>query len=110
MLLLIAWGVPLLLLLRDVVVSGTRFAMAQSLVLSLLWVVFILFLWQRQSWARIAIVLMIALVVLNLSFSILRFGGAIFGWRWIIIIAEQLLRICAAFLLFRPESNGWFKK
>lgn len=84
--------------------------MAQSIAVSLLWIVFILFLWQRQSWARIAIVVLIAFVVLNLSFSILRYGGAIYGWRWTILIAEEIMRVCAAYLLFRPESNAWFKK
>ncbi len=109
-LLLIAWGVPLLLLLRDIAVSGARIGMAQSFAISLLWIVFILFLWQRQNWARFAIVALIAILVMNISFSILRFGGAVYSWRWAIIIAEEILRVYAAYLLFRPESNVWFKR
>jgi hypothetical protein len=110
-LLLISWIIPLLLLIRDSITYGGHIGiMAQTAVFSLLWIVFILFLWQRQGWARIAIVALVVFAVGNIALSTLRIGSALLGWRWALALGEDFLRICAVYFLFRPESNAWFKK
>jgi hypothetical protein len=76
-----------------------------------LWIVLVLFLWQRQGWARIVILLLLAWNVVNLLLSILRIaasGTAV--WGFAIALAAAALRVYAAYLMFRPESNAWFKK
>jgi hypothetical protein len=110
-LLLISWAMPLLLLARAATIYGFRFGiMAQSLAVAVVGIALIAFLWQRQNWARIAVLVLILWVVGNLAMNMLRLVGAHITWGWAPSIATGILRICAAYLLFRPESNAWFKK
>jgi hypothetical protein len=110
-LLLISWAIPLFLLARAVMTYGFRFGiMAQSLAVAVVGIALIAFLWQRQNWARIAMLVLILWVVGNLAANMLRLAGAHMTWGWAPSIATGILRICAAYLLLRPESNAWFKK
>jgi len=69
------------------------------------WVVLTILVWQRQSWARIAIALLIAWSVANLLISILRVGtsvGLLFSLGLTVVIVG--LRVCAVYLLFKKDS------
>jgi hypothetical protein len=82
--------------------------LARSIGLWVLWVVLTILVWQRQAWARIAILLLLAWSLGNLVLTSLRFSVAVFALAIPFLI--DALRIGAAFLLFKPESNAWFKK
>jgi hypothetical protein len=82
--------------------------LARSIGLWILWVVLTILVWQRQSWARIAILLLLAWSLVNLMLTGLRFSAAIFALLVPLLI--DALRIGAAILLFKQESNTWFKK
>jgi hypothetical protein len=64
-------------------------------------------LWQRQGWARFAILLLIVWGLGTLIFTMIRVGVL---WTFAIPLAIAALRLCAVYLFFRPESNAWFKK
>ena len=81
--------------------------LARSIGLSVLWVALTILVWQRQSWARIAILLLLAWSLVNLMLTGLRIRAAIFVL--VVPLLIDALRIGAAFLLFKPESNAWFK-
>jgi hypothetical protein len=67
--------------------------------------------WKRQTWARIALAVLLIWVVGNLSFTLIRFGGALsFAWSLGFTLLCEVLRAIAIFLLFRADSNAWFKK
>lgn len=71
----------------------------------------VIFLWKRQNWARILVVVLIVWSVGNLALSLLRLGGlGILNWSFTVPLAIDALRLCAIYLLFRPESNAWFKQ
>ncbi len=109
-LLLIAWAIPLLMIARVLILVGTNIGvMAQSLAGAALWLLLIALLWKRQGWARFGVLLLLLYGLSGLAFSMLRFSGAI-GRAWIPALATDILRICAAFLLFRPESNAWYSR
>jgi len=109
-LLLISWGASMLTFAALLVKYGPNFRMLQTAVSALLWVLFILFLWQRQNWARIATLALIAWVVGHLVLTVLRLGAAnLFGWSWAAAVVEDIMRLCAACLLLLPESNAWFR-
>jgi len=82
--------------------------LARSGGLWILWVVLTILVWQRQSWARIAILVLLAWSLVNLMLTGLRLSAAIFALLVPLLI--DALRIGAAFLLFKQESNAWFKK
>jgi hypothetical protein len=81
-----------------------------SQLITVVWIVVITQMLQGKNWARIAVVLGIAwsaFVVLT-SLRILRCGAPQFGalgLSWI----SFALRLYAGYLLFRPESNSWFR-
>jgi len=81
---------------------------ARTIGLWILWVVLTILVWQRQSWARFAILLLLAWSLVNLMLTGLRFTVAIFAL--IVPLLIDVLRIGAAVLLFKPDSNAWFKK
>jgi hypothetical protein len=67
--------------------------------------------WKRQAWARIVLAVLLVWVVGNLSVTLIRFGGALsFAWSLGFTVLCEVLRAVAIFLLFRPDSNAWFKK
>jgi hypothetical protein len=82
--------------------------LARTIGLWLLWVGLTILVWQRQGWARIAILLLLAWSLANLMLTTLRFSVAVFALAMPFLM--DALRIGAAFLLFKPESNAWFKK
>jgi hypothetical protein len=84
---------------------------ARSIAPLVLWIVFVIFLWQRQSWARIAILLLLAWSIGNLALVFLRIpASSAVIWSFAVPIAVNVLRVCAAYLMFTPASNAWFKK
>jgi hypothetical protein len=74
------------------------------------WIVLTILIWQRQAWARIAILVLIVWAVGNLLITSLRIGESgtlAFSLAFPLLI--DALRIAAAYLLFKPESSTWFK-
>ena len=73
--------------------------------------VFVIGIWQRQAWARIATVLLLVWGIANLLISIPRIGGSVaFAPSLFVPILVDVLRVCAVYLLFKPESNAWYRK
>jgi hypothetical protein len=115
-LLLISCVISLLSLAATLLTSGMVSRMpAQFLVrpiaFAILWIVLTILVWQRQAWARIAILLILAWSIANLLFSMLRIGGAltlVFSLAFALLV--DALRAGAAYLLFKPDSNTWYKK
>ena len=74
----------------------------------ILWLVFAIFVLQRQNWARIGIVILLvwsATLVVNTVLILSR--GRVYGslaLPWI----GFFLRLAACYLLFTPASNAWF--
>jgi hypothetical protein len=75
-----------------------------------LWIVLTILVWQRQGWARIVILLFIAWSVGNLLISMLRIGASGILFTLVFALLVDALRGYAAYLLFKPESNAWFKQ
>jgi len=93
-------------------VARSRFPVGSfvpSALILALWVFLILQMQQGKNWARFGVVLGIAwsaFVVLT-TLRFLRYGaqfGAM-GFSWV----SFGMRLWAGYLLFRPESNAWFK-
>jgi hypothetical protein len=73
--------------------------------------VFVIGIWQRQAWARIATVLLLVWGIANLLISILRIGGSVaFASSLFVPLLVNGLRVWAVYLLFKPESNTWLRK
>jgi hypothetical protein len=115
-LLLISCVISLLSLAGTLLTSGMVFRMpAQFLVrpiaFGILWIVLTILVWQRQGWARIAILLILAWSIANLLISMLRIGGALtLAFSLAFALLVDALRAGAAYLLFKPDSNTWYKK
>jgi hypothetical protein len=115
-LLFIAWGVSLLslasIVLRPAIV--TRMApgvLARIVGLSVLWLALPILIWQRQNWARVVVPLLLAWSIGTLMISILRIGGSVFlVVTFVIPVLVNALRVAAAVLLFKADSNDWFKR
>jgi hypothetical protein len=92
-------------------IMGTLFwRLIPTVGLWVVWIVLVLLLWQRQSWVRIAILLLIAWNIGNLLITILRVGGSFTAsWSFGAAIAMDGMRLYAAYLTFRPESTAWFR-
>jgi hypothetical protein len=75
-------------------------------------IVLLVCLWQRQAWARIALVLVLVLVwgIGNLLMSMLRIGASFAFLSLAVPILVDGLRVGAVYLLFRPNSNAWYGK
>jgi hypothetical protein len=111
MLLLIAWVIGLFSFAAILFRIGMRFSFIQSAFFSILWIALIIALWQRQSWARIAVVVLIAWNVANLTMTFIRIAGMNASmWGLSIVVGESIMRVAAAILLFGPPSNAWFRK
>lgn len=82
--------------------------LVRSIGFLVLWIVLTTLVWQRQTWARIAIVLLVAWSLGNLMLTGLHVSLAVFALAVPLLI--DTMRIVAALLLFRPQSNAWFKK
>jgi RNA polymerase subunit RPABC4/transcription elongation factor Spt4 len=70
----------------------------------MVWTVFLIFFWQRQNWTRFAIMLLVLWNVGNLA---LNFRAS---FSLIVPILIAAIRVGAAYLMFKPESDAWFKK
>jgi hypothetical protein len=86
------------------------FLLMRTIGLTTLMILLMIALWQRQSWARIVIALLIAWGVGGLILSIIRFPAFGARWTFAISIAIDAVRLFAVYLMFKPESNAWFKK
>jgi hypothetical protein len=86
--------------------AASAIFLTRSIGLTILMILLVIALWQRQGWARIAIVLLIVWGIGNLAVSMIRVAAP---WPFAIPIAIDALRLCAVYLFFRPESNAWFK-
>ncbi len=83
----------------------------QSAVTSLLWVTCLIFLWQRQDWARYLAILLIVLNAGYLAVTMIRVSSANAPmWTFAAPVIEDIVRVVAAVMLFQPQSNSWFKK
>jgi hypothetical protein len=71
-------------------------------------IVLLVCIWQRQAWARIALVLVWGIG--NLLMSILRIGASFAFVSLAVPILVDGLRVGAVYLLFRPNSNAWYGK
>jgi hypothetical protein len=77
----------------------------------ILWIVLMICVWQRQAWARIAIALLLFWGITNLMTTGLRMGGSMASAASLAFpLLIAIMRACAVYLLFRPDSNAWFKK
>jgi hypothetical protein len=78
--------------------------------LTILLILFIVGLWQRQGWARYMVLLFLVWGIGTLGYNVIRTGGNLAMFAFAIPIAVALLRVFAIYLLFRPESNAWFNR
>jgi hypothetical protein len=106
--------IPLLLTPLSIVMIMSRsragiglpgFYLIQTAVLAILWIACIAFIWQRQNWARIGVLLITLWSAANIMYSLMRIGasGAV-----ILPLVAIALRLGALYLLFKPESRAWF--
>ena len=85
--------------------------LTRSIGLTILMILLVIGLWQRQGWARFAILVLIVWGIGNLAFTMIRVAASnVAVWTFAIPLAIAALRLCALYLMFRPESNAWFKK
>jgi hypothetical protein len=85
------------------------FSFVPSILILVIWIFLILQMLEGKNWARIGVVLGIAwaaLVALT-TLRVLRYGMRIdtLGFAWV----SLAMRICAGYLLFRPDSSAWFR-
>jgi Na+/proline symporter len=116
LLLLIAWGIGLLSLSGLFVQPGLiarlpAYFFARTIALAILWIVLTILIWNRQGWARIGIVLVLVWSIGTLLFNLLRMpGGVAMAVSLAVPVVVDVLRICAVYLLTKPESNKWYSK
>jgi zinc-ribbon domain len=83
--------------------------LTRSVGLTILMILLVIGLWQRQGWVRIAILALIVWGLGTLIFSMIRVAASgVAPWTFAIPIAIDALRLCAVYMFFRPESNAWF--
>jgi hypothetical protein len=116
LLLLIALGMSMLsvagYMLRPGVFSRLPASyFARSIGFQVLEIVLLVCIWQRQAWARIGLALALVWAIGNLLITILRVGGSVaFASTFLVSILVAGLRVWALYLLFKPESNRWYRK
>jgi hypothetical protein len=76
----------------------------------IVWIVLLILFWQRQGWTRIGIALLILWNVGNLAFTLLRISALRLSAAYTAIVLIGALRLVAGYMMFKPESNAWFKK
>jgi hypothetical protein len=110
--------IPLLLTPLSIVAIAARnragiglpgFYLIQTAVFAILWIVCIAFIWQRQNWARIGVLLLTLWSAANIMDNLTRIGpsGAALA-ALIFPLVAIALRLGALYLLFKPESRAWF--
>jgi hypothetical protein len=115
LLLLIALGISMLSVAGYVLRPGVYSRLPASYIARTigflgLEIVLLVCIWQRQAWARIGLALALVWAIGNLSITILRIGGSVaFASTFLVSILVAGLRVWALYLLFRPESNGWYR-
>jgi len=80
----------------------------QTGILQTVWIVLLILFLQRQAWTRIGIALLIVWNIGNLAFTILRFSTRLSA-AFAVIFLIAALRLAAGYMMFKPESNAWFK-
>lgn len=91
--------------------AGTSQYLVRSIGFDVLWILFVVGLWQRQNWARFAVLVLVAWGLGNLALSMIRLSSSTFAvFAFAIPIVVAGLHLLAAYLIFRPDSNAWFKK
>lgn len=109
--LLLTWVFGLVSLATVIMRLGARISLTQSVLFSLLWILIIIMIWQRQNWARIAALVLLLVNIATLAFTLVRIAGSNVAWLGFAFpVGIDLLRIFAVYLLFRPQSTAWFKK
>jgi hypothetical protein len=83
---------------------------ARTIGFLVLGIVLLVCIWQRQAWARIALILVLVWGIGNLLVSMLRIGSSYPFMNLFVPILVDGLRVAAVYLLFRPASNAWFRK
>jgi len=80
-----------------------------GLVLTILWIVFLIMAYQGKSWARVgmAVLMVFSLTLVFSTFMFLQRGFPMTGLAlpWIAF----LLRVAGVYLLFTPQSSAWYR-
>jgi hypothetical protein len=114
-LLLIAWGIGLLSLSGLFVQPGLiarlpEYFFVRTFALAILWLVLTILIWNRQGWTRIGIVLVLVWSIGTLLLNLLRIHGSMtLAISFAVPVVVDGLRICAVYLLSKPESNQWYR-
>ncbi len=117
LLLLIAWGIGLLSLSGLFVQPGLiarlpAYFFARTIALAILWIVLTILIWNRQGWARIGMALVLVWGIGNLTVQPAphSIGSVAIAISLAVPVVVDGLRICAVYLLTKPESNQWYRK
>ena len=115
LLLVIALGISLLstasILVNPSLISRLPASFyARTIGFLVLEIVLLVCIWQRQSWARIGLALVVVWGIGNLMMSMLRMGASYPFWNLFVPILLDGMRVWAVYLLFRPASNAWYRK
>jgi hypothetical protein len=86
------------------------FVLIRSFGLIALGVLLVICIWRRQNWARIVLSILITYSTCTLVYSFTVMRSRSLPWSFYVAVGEAGLRLFAAYLLFKPESNAWFKK
>ena len=77
----------------------------------ILWILFVIGLWQRQNWARFAVLVLIVWGVGNLAYNMIRVMSSGYGIAaFAVPILLAAIHVAAAVLIFNSASNAWFKR
>ncbi|MEO8028786.1 MAG: hypothetical protein ABI823_20060 [Bryobacteraceae bacterium] len=85
----------------------------RSIVLTVFWIGLAYFVWQGQNWARIGVAILVAWTVVMFLLSMTRFFGVLGGSATIslaVSVGVAAVRVFGVYLLFQPQSNGWFRR
>jgi hypothetical protein len=116
LLLVVSIGISLLASAALMVRLGVQSYLSAPFFLRLLFflaldVTFAVGVWKRQGWARILVAVLLLWAVGNLSVSLIRYAGSAANVsNFAFPVIGEVLRLIAVVLLFRAESNAWFKK
>ncbi len=87
----------------------------QTLVYDVAWGILVFFLWKRQNWARFVIVVFVVYTIAMSVFGFSRglasigFGNMSYLFSLATTFAVAAVRAYAAYLLYQPEANAYFK-
>jgi hypothetical protein len=90
--------------------AATSQYLVRSIGFDVLWILFMIGLWQRQSWARFGVLALTAWGLGSMAISMMRIASSLALFAFAVPILVAALHLFAAYLVFRPESNAWFRK